>query len=174
MPTVVGIDFETAGYAGYSACAVGLARLENGVVTDTLYSLLRPPSSRVMFTEVHGLTWSMLKDQPTFAEFWPQMEAFLGSAEGLVAHNASFDRGVLRACCEKFACPQPELPFLCTLKGARKALQLRQNRLSDVCAHFGIDLTHHHAGSDAQATARIYAELCRMGLENTTMRLKQA
>lgn len=170
-PTIVGIDFETSGTVAYSACAVGLARLKNGVIIDTLYSLLRPPSSRVMFTDVHGLTWAMLKNQPKFAEFWPQMRAFLESATGLVAHNAPFDRRVLRGCCEEFACDLPDIPFLCTLKGARRALGLPQNRLSDVCAHFGIELTHHHAGSDAQAAALIYAELRRLGLESALMRL---
>ena len=62
----VAIDFETSGNAAHSACAVGLARIEAGHVVDRLYSLIRPPSSRVMFTEIHGLTWPMLKDAPTF------------------------------------------------------------------------------------------------------------
>ena len=60
----VALDFETSGYAAHSACAVGLCRIEDGVVTDSFYSLIRPPSSRVLFTHVHGLTWPMLKDAP--------------------------------------------------------------------------------------------------------------
>ena len=52
----VALDFETSGYAAHSACAVGLCRIEDGVVTDSFYSLIRPPSSRVLFTHVHGLT----------------------------------------------------------------------------------------------------------------------
>ena len=68
----VALDFETSGYAAHSACAVGLCRIEDGVVTDSFYSLIRPPSSRVLFTHVHGLTWPMLKDAPTFTELWPQ------------------------------------------------------------------------------------------------------
>lgn len=73
----VALDFETSGYAAHSACAVGLCRIEDGVVTDSFYSLIRPPSSRVLFTHVHGLTWPMLKDAPTFTELWPQLVAFM-------------------------------------------------------------------------------------------------
>ena len=73
----VALDFETSGYAAHSACAVGLCRIEGGVVTDRFYSLIRPPSSRVLFTHVHGLTWPLLKDAPTFTELWPQLAAFM-------------------------------------------------------------------------------------------------
>ena len=38
----VALDFETSGYAAHSACAVGLCRIEDGVVTDSFYSLIRP------------------------------------------------------------------------------------------------------------------------------------
>ena len=90
----VALDFETSGYAAHSACAVGLCRIEDGVVTDSFYSLIRPPSSRVLFTHVHGLTWPMLKDAPTFTEVWPQLVAFMEGSHALLAHNAGFDRSV--------------------------------------------------------------------------------
>ena len=93
----VALDFETSGYAAHSACAVGLCRIEDGVVTDSFYSLIRPPSSRVLFTHVHGLTWPMLKDAPTFTELWPQLVAFMEGSHALLAHNAGFDRRVLHA-----------------------------------------------------------------------------
>ena len=157
----VAIDFETSGYSAHSACAVGLARIEQGSVTDVFYSLIRPPSSRVMFTEIHGLTWPMLKDAPTFAELWPQMDAFLEGAGSLLAHNASFDRRVL----------EPRAPFLCTLKGSRRSLPLASKKLSSVSAYFGIALNHHHAGSDAEACARIYLQLRALGVTDSQMKL---
>ena len=115
----VALDFETSGYAAHSACAVGLCRIADGVVTDSFYSLIRPPSSRVLFTHVHGLTWPMLKDAPTFTELWPQLVAFMEGSHALLAHNAGFDRRVLHASCQALGLVQPQLPFLCTLKGAR-------------------------------------------------------
>ena len=93
-PVYVALDFETADYQPDSACAVGLAKVRGGEVVDTLYSLIRPPRRRVLFTWVHGITWKDVQDSPTFLEFWPQMASFLQGVTHLVAHNAPFDRRV--------------------------------------------------------------------------------
>ena len=156
---LVAIDFETADYGADSACAVGLARVENGRVVDTLYSLIRPPRRRILFTWVHGITWEQVRDSPTFAELWPQLASFWEGATGLVAHNAPFDRRVLLACCEAAHIPQPELPFVCTLRESRRRLHLPSYRLDSLCDHCGIPLDHHHAGSDALAAARLFIYL---------------
>ena len=167
----VAIDFETSGYAAHSACAVGLCRIEDGVVTDSFYSLIRPPSSRVLFTHVHGLTWPILKDAPTFTELWPQLVAFMEGSHALLAHNAGFDRRVLHASCQALELVQPQLPFLCTLKGARRSLPLASRALDSVCGYFGIPLDHHHAGSDARACAEIYLRLRGLGVTDGQMKL---
>lgn len=167
----VALDFETSGYAAHSACAVGLCRIEDGVVTDSFYSLIRPPSSRVLFTHVHGLTWPMLKDAPTFTELWPQLVAFMEGSHALLAHNAGFDRRVLHASCQALELGQPQLPFLCTLKGARRSLPLASRALDSVCGYFGIPLDHHHAGSDARACAEIYLRLRGLGVTDGQMKL---
>ena len=167
----VALDFETSGYAAHSACAVGLCRIEDGVVTDSFYSLIRPPSSRVLFTHVHGLTWPMLKDAPTFTELWPQLVAFMEGSHALLAHNAGFDRRVLHASCQALELVQPQLPFLCTLKGARRSLPLASRALDSVCGYFGIPLDHHHAGSDARAFAEIYLRLRGLGVTDGQMKL---
>lgn len=167
----VALDFETSGYAAHSACAVGLCRIEDGVVTDSFYSLIRPPSSRVLFTHVHGLTWPMLKDAPTFTGLWPQLVAFMEGSHALLAHNAGFDRRVLHASCQALELVQPQLPFLCTLKGARRSLPLASRALDSVCGYFGIPLDHHHAGSDARACAEIYLRLRGLGVTDGQMKL---
>lgn len=167
---VVAIDFETTDNGADSACAVGMARVEDGRVVDTLYQLLRPPRSRILYTWVHGLTWAMLKDQPTFAQFWPVMAAFAGPAPVFVAHNARFDRSVLQACRAAMGASETS-PFLCTLRGSRRYLKLPRNRLCDVCAYLHIDLTHHHAGSDALGAAGIYLHLRAMGVSDAALRI---
>lgn len=193
MPLCIAIDFETSDYTPESACAVGLARVilpedrpspagmeSAGRIDGVLYSLIRPPSSRVRFTHIHGLTWPMLKDAPCFADLWPEMAAFInGPTAGrdarppdfFVAHNAPFDRRVLHACCAKAGLPAPATPFLCTLKGARRALRLPSHALNAVCGHCGIPLNHHHAGSDALAAAAILLHLRSLGLALDAMRL---
>ena len=169
---VVALDFETADRWPDSACALGLTKLKDGDVVDSLYRVIRPPRSRVYFTEIHGFTWEMLKGEPGFAELWPQFSAFMADARLLVAHNASFDRRVLYGCCEAFGIKPPEQPFVCTVKGARRGLNLPHNRLNDVCAHLGIELEHHNAASDARAAALIYRHLRVIGLSDADMMLK--
>ncbi len=162
MSTFVAIDFETSGYDPWNACSIALVRIVDGRLDDSFSSLIKPPSGRVFFTEVHGLTWNILRGAPAFPRIWPDVQAFLAGAEGLVAHNASFDRNVLWGCCEHFGCPWPQLPFYCTLRGSRAALPLPSHRLSDVCAHFRIPLRHHEALSDAQGCAAIFVRLLKM------------
>ncbi|MDE5879204.1 MAG: 3'-5' exonuclease [Desulfovibrio sp.] len=168
----VAIDFETSGRAAHYACAVGLARIEGGEVVARFESLIRPPSSRVWFTHIHGLTWRDLKDQPTFAEVWPEAAGILRGARYLLAHSAQFDRRVLYACCYAAGLEPPPQPFLCTLRGARKApLDLSSRALDRVCAHFGIPLRHHNAASDAEGCALIFVRLRELGVSLTAMRI---
>ncbi len=113
----------------------------------------------------------MLKNQPVFSDLWPLFSSFLDDADLLVAHNASFDRSVLYACCRKARVNLPSAPFACTLKGSRKVFRLAHSGLDDVCAHLGIELEHHHALSDAAAAAHIYLELRKRGLKDEEMLL---
>ncbi|WP_206214882.1 MULTISPECIES: exonuclease domain-containing protein [unclassified Desulfovibrio] len=168
----VAIDFETSGRPAHYACAVGLVRIEAGTVTARFESLLRPPSPRVWFTHIHGLRWSDLKDQPTFAEVWPGASRILRGARCLLAHSAQFDRRVLYACCRVAGLEPPAQPFLCTLRGARRApLDLPSRSLNHVCAHFGIPLNHHNAASDAEGCALIYVRLRELGVSDAVMRI---
>ena len=165
------LDFETSAYSANSACALGLTYIEGDSLGDSFYTLIRPPSSRVLFTEIHGLTWQDLKDAPTFGHIWPTIAQYLTKADFLVAHNAPFDRRVLMASLKAIAVAPLEIPFLCTLKGARKAIKLPSRSLDSLCAYYQIPLNHHHAASDAHACAEIYLRLRRAGQTQASMRL---
>jgi DNA polymerase-3 subunit epsilon len=151
----VAIDFETADHGADSACAVGLALVEEGRVTATAHHLIRPPRRDFVFTYIHGIAWPDVAKAPTFAELWPELALFLARGEVLVAHNAPFDRGVLGACCAAADLAPPPLPFLCTVRLARAAWGVRPTRLPDVCRYLAIPLVHHDAASDARACAEI-------------------
>ncbi|MBS1809540.1 MAG: 3'-5' exonuclease [Acidobacteria bacterium] len=151
----VAIDFETADYGPDSACSVALVRVEGNEIVAKTQTLIRPPRSRFQFTYIHGIKWEHVKNAPTFGEIWPTMEEFLQGADHFVAHNASFDRGVLQACCTASGLSMPALPFRCTVKLARQTWQLPSNKLNLVCEHLQIPLKHHDALSDAEACARI-------------------
>lgn len=151
----VAIDFETADYGPDSACAIGLVRVEGLQVVHRETHLIRPPRPKMLFTAIHGLTWDMVRHAPSFVELWPRLAPVLDGASMLAAHNAAFDRRVLSACCTSAELPVPQLSFVCTVQLARRTWQQKPNDLPSVCRRLGIPLTHHDAGSDAEACARI-------------------
>ncbi len=163
MHSFAAIDFETANYRRESACAVGVVLVEGGRIVRRIYHLIRPPSSWFAFTHIHGLTWEDVGRAPEFGEVWPEIADALAGVEFLAAHNASFDRGVLGACCAAHRLPPPLQPFLCTVHLARTRWNIRPTKLSDVCRRLGITLRHHQADSDAEACARIVIAAVEQG-----------
>ena len=161
MEKFAAIDFETADHGRDSACSVGVALVKNGRITETFHRLIRPPRREIVFTDIHGLAWADVRDSPTFPQMWPELRDFIDGADFLVAHNASFDSGVLRACCEAAGVAPPMQDFRCTVRLARARWNLPSARLPIVCRHLGIPLNHHDALSDANACAKIAIEALR-------------
>ena len=152
------IDFETANYKRNSACAVGLVRVEDSRIVRRAYHLIRPPSNWFVFTYLHGIAWEDVIYEPTFEGVWQRIAPLFDGIDFLVAHNASFDRSVLRSCCEEAGIEQPEIPFRCTVTAARQVWDIYPTKLPDVCAYLDIPLNHHEAASDSEACARIMIE----------------
>jgi len=163
MAGFLAIDFETANRSRTSACAVGLVYVRNGRVVAEESFLIRPPRRQFEFTYIHGLTWDDVKDAPTFGELWPTLQRHIERADYLVAHNATFDQGVLRRCCETYRLAVPQHPFVCTVQVARTQWGIYPTKLPDVCRHFSIPLRHHDAASDARACAEILLRAQREG-----------
>ena len=127
------IDFETATSRRDSACAIGLAVGCAGRVVLSRTYLIRPPTTRFTFSDLHGLTWKDVRDAPSFAEFWPTLRAWIDSAAFLAAHNAPFDRSVLHACCARYRLQPPRALFTCTVQLARTRWGIHPTTLPDVC-----------------------------------------
>ncbi|MBI5486147.1 MAG: 3'-5' exonuclease [Deltaproteobacteria bacterium] len=151
----VAIDFETATKSPDSACAVALVRVENDEIVRRETHFIRPPRREVVFTYLHGISWEDVATAPTFGDLWPKLTPMLDGAEFLAAHWATFDQGVLHACCAAARLRPPALRFECTVEWAKRVWGLRTAKLPDVCRHLGLRLDHHDAASDAEACARI-------------------
>lgn len=149
------LDFETADYGRDSACALSIVIVENDVIIDTWTKLIRPPRRDFCFTYLHGIAWEHVRDEPSFGELWGEITSKLAGVSFVAAHNASFDRSVLRACCEAAALAPVNLTFVCTVKAARSIWGFYPTTLADVCRQLQIPLRHHDAESDARACARI-------------------
>jgi len=158
------IDFETADYGRDSACSLAVVLVDGTEIVEQHYYLIRPPRPRFEFTYIHGITWQHVAAKPSFRELWPEIEAKFAGVEFVAAHNASFDRGVLAACCAAGLLPAPSFKFQCTVSLARRAWNLKPARLPDVCRHLKLPLKHHDAASDALACANIVLAARRAGI----------
>ncbi len=153
------IDFETANGSSASPCAVGLVRVRDGKIVDSLALLIQPPYPNDFFSpfniKVHGINPSDVADAPTWAEALAVMLAFIGE-DTLIAHNAGFDMGVLSSSATLIDAPLPSLEYACSLMIARKTYNLESYRLNAVAYAIGHEeFNHHDALADADACARI-------------------
>lgn len=140
-------------------------RVEAGAIVYREAVLIRPPRASNAFAHVHGLTWDRLKGERPFREVWPKLAPILDGCRWLVAHNAAFDRSVLKACCAAADLPVPSAPWVCTVELAKGWWpKPHSNKLPDVCGRLAIPLPNHHdALADAEACARVYLALKGVG-----------
>jgi DNA polymerase-3 subunit epsilon len=157
------VDTETNGLGGDSCemTEVGAVLVGGGELHDRWSSLVRcnRPLGRGIqrFT---GITQEMLADAPGLEAVLPPFEELL-RGRVLVAHNAPFDRRVLRQAFDLIGLDWPNPPVLCTAAMARKLLPLQNKRGLGVLADaLGVEVeTAHRALADAETCARV---LCAM------------
>ena len=98
MKDFAAIDFETANEWPSSVCSVGIVVVRGGRITDSFYSLIHPEPEYYQWfcRRVHGISAADTEDAPVFPDVWERIAQMI---EGLplVAHNAPFDEGCLKA-----------------------------------------------------------------------------
>ena len=142
----VAIDFETMDNWRATICSVGIAVFENGVMTDTYYSLVCPPSKSENYfcCKVHGLRYKDVKDSPSFSEIWPMINEKYINGSPLVAHNTSFEKGCIEAYGEAYG-TKTDYQYIDTLDLSRKNITwIKSHSLNFVCEALKYKLKHHH------------------------------
>jgi len=168
--TFVVFDLETTGTkpGPDGITEIGAVKVRGGEVLGEFATLVNPgmpiPPQIVALT---GITGAMVYDAPRMDEVLP---AFLEFASGavLVAHNAPFDTGFLRAACAAHGYAWPKPAVVCTVRLARRVLSRQDTpgfRLGALAALFGSPTTpNHRALHDARATVDVlHALLERLG-----------
>ena len=119
----VAFDTETTGFSQKNDRLVEIGAVKfrgDGDVLATTNWLINPKRAIPTYaTQVHGITTEMAAQAPEFREIWPEFEAFCGDAV-LLAHNAPFDIGFLRAELHRAQIKAPALPVIDTLPLFRK------------------------------------------------------
>lgn len=168
--TFVVVDLETTG-ASPATCAIteiGAVKVRGGEVLGEFQTLVRPPTAIPAFISVlTGITDHMVAGAPTIDAVLP---AFLEFAQGavLVAHNARFDVGFLRAAAQQVDLPWPRFQVVDTVHLARQLVtrdEAPNHKLSTLAALFSTTTTpDHRALHDARATVDVlHALLARVG-----------
>ncbi|MDV6012711.1 DEDD exonuclease domain-containing protein [Haloechinothrix sp. LS1_15] len=167
--TFVVLDLETTGGrpAHDRITEIGAVKVRGGQLLGEFSTLVNPgrpiPPQVASLT---GITDAMVADAPELATVLP---AFLEFAAGdvLVAHNARFDLGFLRAACSAHGYARPDHRVLCTVRLARHVLSRRDApscKLSALATLFGARTPEHRALHDARATVDVlHALLERVG-----------
>ena len=168
----IAIDFETANSLRSSVCSVGIVQVKNGKIYREIQSLINPLSEFHYYnTRIHGITEHMVHAAPTFEEFWPDMKDLV-EGQLIIAHNASFDMGVLQECLRQIHEPSPQFEYGCSYRIAKKVWpQLYNHKLSTVSNYLGISLRHHDALEDARAAAKITLEALQKTETSTVKQL---
>lgn len=158
MKNFVALDFETANHNRSSVCSIGMVVVDNGIIIDTYYSLIKPFPNyyNSLNTSVHQLTFLDTFDAKPFHELWDDISRKIGD-KPIVAHNVSFDKSCLLAVLDSYSLTMPSNRFYCTYKKSKEVVpNLPSYKLINVAAYFGHELSnHHHALADAEACAHI-------------------
>lgn len=156
---IVVFDIETTGFSSENdrITEIGAVKIQNGIIVDRFSTFVNPQMPIPdKIKKLTGITDEMVADSETIEGILPMFIEFCSDAV-VVAHNASFDMGFIKA-----NAIRQKLTFnptyIDTVELARCLLpQLEKHKLNIVADHLGIEIGgHHRAVNDAEATAAIY------------------
>lgn len=168
--TFVVFDLETTGGAPADGgiTEIGAVKVRGGEVLGEFQTLVRPETSIPAFISLlTGITDSMVADSPSLGGVLPSFLEFCAGSV-LVAHNAPYDVGFLKAACERFDHPWFSPTVIDTVKLARHIVnkdEAPNRKLHTLAALFGSPIEpDHRALHDARATVHVlHALLGRIG-----------
>ena len=159
--TFVVVDLETTG-GSVRDCGIteiGAVKVRGGEVLGELQTFVNPGEPIPAFIQsLTGITNAMVRDAPRTGS---AVASFLEFAQGavLVAHNAGFDIGFLKAACAANDLRWPGAAVLDTVRLARQVVsrdEVANHKLATLARHFGATTTpDHRALHDAKATVDV-------------------
>ncbi len=159
----IALDTETNGLGG-DACElteIGAVLVGGGELHDRWSSLVRTSAPlRRGIQRFTGISQAMVDGAPPLESVLPTVDQLL-HGRVMVAHNAPFDRRVLRQAFARIGLEWPNPPVICTAALARAVLPLqRQRGLGVLAGALGIEVHEaHRALADAETCARVLCAL---------------
>ena len=174
--TFVVVDLETTGGRSTgnedtpadAITEIGAVKVRGGVVLGEFATLVDPQRSiPPQIVQLTGITTAMVCAAPTIDAVLPMFLEFAGGSV-LVAHNAGFDIGFLRAAAKRCEITWHRPQVLCTVRLARRVLSREEApsvRLAALARLFAVATQPtHRALDDARATVDVlHALIERVG-----------
>lgn len=163
-------DLETTGLSAATEriIEIGAVKVENGEILES-FDLFVDPEKAITpeITRLTSITNEMVAGAPKEAEALEQFFRFCDGCDILVAHNADFDMGFLRAAIRR--CGREEDPVqIDTLVMARAMYpELKKHKLDTIAERLGVTQKHHHrADDDARVLAEIFLKMVQRLVED--------
>ncbi|MGV9305369.1 DEDD exonuclease domain-containing protein [Nonomuraea sp. NPDC003727] len=159
--TFVVFDLETTGGSAqeHAITEIGAVKVRAGEVLGEFATLVDPGGPIPPFISVlTGITDAMVMAAPLIESVLPSFLEFISGAT-LVAHNAAFDTGFIKAACAAQGYPPPANPVVDTVDLARRVLtrdEIPNAKLSTLARFFHSPVEPcHRALQDARATVDV-------------------
>ena len=150
----VSFDTETTGFSRDKDRLVEIGAVKfmgDGTILATTNWLVNPQRDIPYYaTKVHGISDEMVKDAPEFKEIWASFKRFCTDSV-LLAHNAPFDIGFLRAALDRDHIRRPPFPVVDTLPLFRNWFpDAKSHSLKKLSTELNVaGNTYHRAEADA-------------------------
>lgn len=166
-------DTETTGLSARLDRVIefGAVKMKNREVIETKQFFVNP--QRTLPAKITSLTHINQADVDAakpMAEMFDEMAEFCKGAI-LVAHNATFDMGMINEEARRLGKPEFDNPVIDTLPMAYAMLDLKGYRLGNVCKHYGVSYDGegaHRADYDARVLSEVFLHMLNaLGSEAT-------
>jgi DNA polymerase III epsilon subunit family exonuclease len=167
--TFIVLDLETTGASPQQGCGIteiGAIAVRGGEVLGEFSTFVNPqvplPDYIINLT---GITDEMLVDAPLISEVFPDFIKFIDRHEDIhiVAHNAPFDIGFLKAAATSLALEWPKYEVIDTVKLARRVIdrsEILNYKLGTLSQFFDTQaLPNHRALDDVKTTVEVLHRL---------------
>ncbi len=162
---VVVFDIETTGLSNKTEriTEIGAVRMVGGEVKESFNTFANPGKPiPPRITELTGITDEMVADAPNEAEALQKFYDFCGDCRVLVAHNAGFDIGFIRAAARRSGM-EYHFTSVDTVPLSRALFKgLKNYKLDTVANYLKLPpFNHHRACDDAAVLAGIYTHIIK-------------
>ncbi len=158
----VAFDLETTGLSSREdkIIEIGAVLMQNGRELDRFQTFVDPQMKLQKETvDLTGITDQMLQGAPKLEEIFPKFLEFVGDRV-LVAHNADFDTGFIRAACDKLGHPYTFTSADTLVLSQNLMPQLNRFKLDVVADALSLpEFNHHRAADDAVTCGLIMSKM---------------